>query len=386
MAKSTKIIVFRSSIGQTGQTSIANLVGLDLAKNGKYVAILELSKYTGMSTFINKNLGNLKNDLKTCLIDPKKVKNNLVESRHCPRLMYISQNAKSTASDLASYNSSNIDEIVGQMYGIFDYIFIDLPSEIDDVAVVRVLSKSFTYKIDHHVVVITENVLALKKLNDYDNLIAKSMSNIRERAKTTLVVNKSKGRYAPLFEPYLSELPYSEIVNLVGIINVEEFPYLCNEGDIYSLGNTKEAKEFFGSINILAKIIEEDVEGVGVSRSIKTSKTLRKAKMGTRLFNINKKNKKSDNKKSDGGLFGGNKQKKPKRQSKKSGKKGIKSGNMNNQTPNQANFGQGNPINSGQYGSNIPDQPVGNVFDNNFNNNNYNNNNYNNYNDYNDYQ
>ena len=373
MAKNTKIIVFRSSIGQTGQTSIANLVGLSLAKSGKYVALLELSKYTGMSTFINKNLGNLKNDLKTCLIDPKKVKNNLVESRHNPRFMYISQNAKSTASDLASYNSSNIDEIVGQLYGIFDYIFIDLPSEIDDVAVVRVLSKSFTYNIDHHVVVITENVLALKKLNDYDNLIAKSMSNIRERAKTTLVVNKSKGRYAPLFEPYLSELPYSEIVNLVGIINVEEFPYLCNEGDIYSLGNTKESKEFFGSIDILSKIIEEDVEGVGVSRSIKTSKTLRKAKMGSKLFD-NKKSK-GNNKSSSGGLFGGKKTKKPKKQKEKRQKKG-KRGKQSRNPQGQANFGQGNPINSGQYGGNIPDQPVGNVFDNNFNNN------YDNYNNY----
>lgn len=373
MAKNTKIIVFRSSIGQTGQTSIANLVGLSLAKSGKYVALLELSKYTGMSTFINKNLGNLKNDLKTCLIDPKKVKNNLVESRHNPRFMYISQNAKSTASDLASYNSSNIDEIVGQLYGIFDYIFIDLPSEIDDVAVVRVLSKSFTYNIDHHVVVITENVLALKKLNDYDNLIAKSMSNIRERAKTTLVVNKSKGRYAPLFEPYLSELPYSEIVNLVGIINVEEFPYLCNEGDIYSLGNTKESKEFFGSIDILSKIIEEDVEGVGVSRSIKTSKTLRKAKMGSRLFG-NKKSK-SNNKPQSGGLIGGKKSKKPKKQKEKRQKKG-KRGKQPRNPQGQANFGQGNPINSGQYGGNIPDQPVGNVFDNNFNNN------YDNYNNY----
>lgn len=373
MAKNTKIIVFRSSIGQTGQTSIANLVGLSLAKSGKYVALLELSKYTGMSTFINKNLGNLKNDLKTCLIDPKKVKNNLVESRHNPRFMYISQNAKSTASDLASYNSSNIDEIVGQLYGIFDYIFIDLPSEIDDVAVVRVLSKSFTYNIDHHVVVITENVLALKKLNDYDNLIAKSMSNIRERAKTTLVVNKSKGRYAPLFEPYLSELPYSEIVNLVGIINVEEFPYLCNEGDIYSLGNTKESKEFFGSIDILSKIIEEDVEGVGVSRSIKTSKTLRKAKMGSRLFG-NKKSK-SNNKPQSGGLIGGKKSKKPKKQKEKRQKKG-KRGKQPRNPQGQANFGQGNPINSGQYDGNIPDQPVGNVFDNNFNNN------YDNYNNY----
>ncbi len=374
MAKNTKIIVFRSSIGQTGQTSIANLVGLSLAKSGKYVALLELSKYTGMSTFINKNLGNLKNDLKTCLIDPKKVKNNLVESRHNPRFMYISQNAKSTASDLASYNSSNIDEIVGQLYGIFDYIFIDLPSEIDDVAVVRVLSKSFTYNIDHHVVVITENVLALKKLNDYDNLIAKSMSNIRERAKTTLVVNKSKGRYAPLFEPYLSELPYSEIVNLVGIINVEEFPYLCNEGDIYSLGNTKEAKEFFGSIDILAKIIEEDVEGVGVSRSIKTSKTLRKAKMGSRLFN-NKKSKGKNNTSSNGGLFGGKKSKKPKTQKPKKQKKDKRDRKSKN-PQGQTNFAQGNPINSGQYGGNIPDQPVGNVFDNNFDNN------YDNYNNY----
>lgn len=374
MAKNTKIIVFRSSIGQTGQTSIANLVGLSLAKSGKYVALLELSKYTGMSTFINKNLGNLKNDLKTCLIDPKKVKNNLVESRHSPRFMYISQNAKSTASDLASYNSSNIDEIVGQLYGIFDYIFIDLPSEIDDVAVVRVLSKSFNYNIDHHVVVITENVLALKKLNDYDNLIAKSMSNIRERAKTTLVVNKSKGRYAPLFEPYLSELPYSEIVNLVGIINVEEFPYLCNEGDIYSLGNTKEAKEFFGSIDILSKIIEEDAEGVGVSRSIKTSKTLRKAKMGSRLFD-NKKSKDKNNKQSNGGLFGSKKSKKPKKPKTKKQKNG-KRYKQPRSPQGQTNFAQGNPINSGQYGGNIPDQPVGNVFDNNFDNN------YDNYNNY----
>lgn len=374
MAKNTKIIVFRSSIGQTGQTSIANLVGLSLAKSGKYVALLELSKYTGMSTFINKNLGNLKNDLKTCLIDPKKVKNNLVESRHSPRFMYISQNAKSTASDLASYNSSNIDEIVGQLYGIFDYIFIDLPSEIDDVAVVRVLSKSFNYNIDHHVVVITENVLALKKLNDYDNLIAKSMSNIRERAKTTLVVNKSKGRYAPLFEPYLSELPYSEIVNLVGIINVEEFPYLCNEGDIYSLGNTKEAKEFFGSIDILSKIIEEDVEGVGVSRSIKTSKTLRKAKMGSRLFD-NKKSKDKNNKQSNGGLFGSKKSKKPKKPKTKKQKNGKRDKQPRN-PQGQTNFAQGNSINSGQYGGNIPDQPVGNVFDNNFDNN------YDNYNNY----
>lgn len=364
MAKNTKIIVFRSSIGQTGQTSIANLVALSLAKNGKYVALIELSKYTGMSTFLNKNLGNLKNDLKTCLIDPKKVKNNLVESRHSSKFMYISQNAKSTASDLASYNSSNIDEIVGQLYGIFDYIFLDLPSEIDDVAVVRVLSKSFTYNISHQIVTITENVLALKKLNDYDNLIAKSMSNIKERAKTTLVVNKSKGRYSPLFEPYLSELPYSEIVNLVNVINVEEFPYLCNEGDIFSLGNTKEAKEFLGSIDLIAKIIDNELEGVGVSRSVKTSKTLRKAKMGSRLFNSDD----SKSKKSDG-LIGKGKNKSSKKDKppkQKRGSRGKKNKNQSLADDNQyAN--QGNYTNGGQY-NNMPGNTNGNVFGNNYDN------------------
>ena len=65
-------------------------------------------------------------------------------------------------------------------------------------------------------------------------------------------------------------------------------------------------------------------------------------------------------------------QKKPKTKKQKNGKRGKQPRNPQGQT----NFAQGNPINSGQYGGNIPDQPVGNVFDNNFDNN------YDNYNNY----
>ena len=96
--------------------------------------------------------------------------------------------------------------------------------------------------------------------------------------------------------------------------------------------------------------------------------------MGSRLFN-NKKSKGKNNTSSNGGLFGGKKSKKPKTQKPKKQKK-DKRGRKSKNPQGQTNFAQGNPINSGQYGGNIPDQPVGNVFDNNFDNN------YDNYNNY----
>lgn len=332
MQKQTKIISFHSPLSQTGQTSIVNLVGCYLAKQDNYVAILELSKYTGMSVFLNKKLGNLKNDLKTCLIDPTKVRNNLVESVHSNKLFFLSQNSKSTASDLTSYNSKNIDLIVEQLMGSFDYVLIDLPSEITDVAAVRVLGSNFKFKIDHRVITITENVLALKKLNDYDNMISRSVSNRDKREKTTLVVNKSKVRYSPAFEPYLTGLPYTEIVNLVNVPYVEEFPYLANEGNIFSLGRTKEAKQFYGSTDMIARIIEEDIEGVGISRSVKASQSKRKVQ-NTNIFDMlgkkgkkkgkkskppkqgkTPKNSKNNKNKKQGGLFGGKGGKKPKQE------------------------------------------------------------------------
>lgn len=340
MQKQTKIISFHSPLSQTGQTSIVNLVGCYLARQDNYVVILELSKYTGMSVFLNKKLGNLKNDLKTCLIDPTKVKNNLVESVHNSKLFFLSQNSKSTASDLISYNSKNIDLIVEQLIGSFDYILIDLPSEITDVASVRVLGSNFKFKIDHRVTVITENILALKKLNDYDNMISRSVSNREKREKTTLVVNKSKVRYSPAFEPYLSGMPFTEIVNLVNVPYVEEFPYLANEGNIFSLGRTKEAKQFYGSTDMIARIIEEDIEGVGISKSVKASKSKRKVQ-NTNIFGLlGKKDKKKKRKPTKPARK--NSKAKPNRN--KKGNKGLfkrkNNQNVQQNTDQQFNFNQ----------------------------------------------
>lgn len=343
MVKTSKIITFHAPLSQVGQTTIVNAVAYSLAQQGNYVVILELSRYTGMSVFLNRGLGNLKNGLKQCLIDPSKVSDNLVESRVNPRVFYLCQNSKATASDLVSYNQSNIDNIITELQGAFDYILVDLPSDINDPAVVRVLSSEFSHEISHRVSVITENVLALKKLNDYDNIIFQSVTNTSKREKTTLVVNKSRNRYSPAFEPYLSGMPYSEIVNLINLVEVDEMVYLCNEGNLLSMGKTKEAKEYLSSIDMISKIITDGIEGVGVSRSSKVSKTQRKMDRANISSSKNKGKKFS--------LFGGKKGTKAPKAPKPPKKNRFNKKN-NKQENNQMNFG-----NQDANFGNVPNSP-----------------------------
>lgn len=304
MAKDTKIISFISGLPQSGQTTIANLVGLSVANQGKTVLLIEFSKYTGMSVFLNGSLSNKTSSLKNVLIDPSKAKDNIISSRNHKNLFYICQNIKSSFSDLDSYNANNIDLVLKEVLGIFDYVFLDLPSDFSDIALNRVHHSTFNHKINNRFIIMNENVLSLKRLNDYDNAFIKSNANISEKKKATVIVNKSKNRYSPIFAPFLSDLPYTNVVNLVNVIDVPEYTYLCNEGKLLNLGNTKEAKLFLSSIDMIAKILLEDLEGIGVSRSKSVDLSVKKVKRANLLSfggSVNKSKKEKTSKKSKKG-------------------------------------------------------------------------------------
>lgn len=327
MILQSKIIAMYSSLAQTGQTTNATMLGLALAKKNKYVLIIEFTDNTGMSTFLNKGFGEFKRNLANCVKAPDRTKKNIIKSGHSKNLFYIAQNRYNTIEEMHSYPPENIDKMVSEVTGLFDYIILDLPSNPKNKATLRVLGGNFNHKIHHRIYGINESALSVKLLNDIDAVLAKSNGTKADgRFKTTLVVSKSRSRYSSFLEPYLQTMENSDIVNIVNVLEVPEMVYLSNEGNIFDIGKTRESKEYLTDIERLADIIEHDKMGVGMVQ-VKATKTELKRK-GARLGDEAVQGEVKQKKK---GLFNfGGKPKQPKQEKKQSPPKG-KGGKQNRQ-------------------------------------------------------
>ena len=292
----SKLLVVHSPLAQSGKTTIANLLALELAEKDNLVLVIEINPVTGYSIFLNKRVGEMKRNLKKVLVNPMLLNDNIQKSYHNSNAFFISQNLHDSILDMETYNPENIDKIVTLAKRNFDYIIIDLQSRLLDLATIRVLGANFTHEIDHHITVIDENILSYKVFNDTNELLSQQVTGKR---KTTLVINKSHTMYSSFVTPFLKTLPQSDILNVVDVPEVTEFKFVANEGNIYNLGNTKESKAFFDSITLLGEIILEKKAGIGIDLNSRQKKENIKTEKRTGRIKGKSADEKSEDKKKE---------------------------------------------------------------------------------------
>lgn len=279
-----KIITFYSPIPQAGKSTLASFLGLGLAEKGKKVLIIELSNVS-FSIALNQRMDESTKCIYKALLDPDSAPLNVIQSRLSNNLFLLSQHSRSKLTDLIEYNSENIDIIVGKFIDSFDYIFIDLPSQITDIATIRVMGERFKYPISHTFLIGTENLQCYRMLNDIAIFFKESTSNYYTNTTNIIsfVINKSKDIYKNYIVDYLKTLPKYEISNVVTFPFHEDLEIKCNEGTINILENTPLNKEFKSSIDIAMTIIENNIVGVGTGK--KKKETSRNKKLKSNLKN-----------------------------------------------------------------------------------------------------
>ena len=287
---SAKIITMHNPIPKTGQTTVANLLGMSLAEKEKFVLLIEMSECTGYSVILNKSIDRVFSSLKSALLLPNKTQNNILKSIYNPNFYFLANNYENTIKDLKDINITSIDKVVKQVSNTFDYIIIDLPSNPYDESTKYLLSKSML-AINHHIEVIDENVMSVKLLNECGNIFSEIQRDNNIKINTTLVVNKSMGRYSKLYEGHLRNIPFYNILNIVNIPYIQEYTYVCNEGNMLSIGKTAESRELKSSIQLLKKIIQKNADSVGMITTRNVSENEIKKKSKTSLFNFSKSDK-----------------------------------------------------------------------------------------------
>lgn len=278
-----KIITMHSPTSKTGQTTLANLLGTSLANKDRFVLLIEMSNCTGYTVILNKSMDRVFSSLKTALINPNRTSNNLLKSIHNPNFYYLANSYENTMSELADVNIVNIDKIVKEVSNTFDYIIIDLPSDSYSQATTHLLEKS-SITINHHIEVIDENVMSVKLLNETANIFYGNSYDQSKKLLTTLVVNKSLGRYSKMFEGHLKNIPFFEIENIIDVPLISEYTYLCNEGKLLNLGKSSEAKELVSSIKVLTKVIEKQAKSIGMITQREISDTSIQKNVKSNIF------------------------------------------------------------------------------------------------------
>lgn len=278
-----KIITMHSPTSKTGQTTLANLLGTSLANKDRFVLLIEMSNCTGYTVILNKSMDRVFSSLKTALINPNRTSNNLLKSIHNPNFYYLANSYENTMSELADVSIVNIDKIVKEVSNTFDYIIIDLPSDPYSQATTHLLEKS-SITINHHIEVIDENVMSVKLLNETANIFYGNSYDQSKKLLTTLVVNKSLGRYSKMFEGHLKNIPFFEIENIIDVPLISEYTYLCNEGKLLNLGKSSEAKELVSSIKVLTKVIEKQAKSIGMITQREISDTSIQKNVKSNIF------------------------------------------------------------------------------------------------------
>ena len=295
MAKQMKLIVFNSPVHQSGQTLLANLMGLRIASKGKLVLLVELDTFFATSNLIHKRVGRAKESLKAVLERVDTISRNIVRSPLDTRFYYIAQPTYASSMDMTSYNVESIDNLITIAKESFDYMIIDAPSSVTDLASTRIFSKSFTHKIDKVVKVLTEDVKSFAMLKDSDTLFTKTTP---ETYPTDIIINKSHYMYHDYLEKEFITLNKFKVEN---VFNVCEMPNLYlnyNEGDIYGLGYSKIAKEFLSNIDVAADALYLGEVGIGIN--VNKAESIKEARVdGAKLFKKRKDDFKTEVKEND---------------------------------------------------------------------------------------
>ena len=146
-----EIILTLSPSTKTGSTTLATYLANALVDPGsnELVLLIEWTKFTGRSVFLNDNTEESIKALSTVVYDKTTLSNNLNTSKYNRNVYYLCQNMFSNPIDMNNYVDTTIVNILKEIksMGGFKYVILDLPSYTEPIKN-TILSKSFPFEIN----------------------------------------------------------------------------------------------------------------------------------------------------------------------------------------------------------------------------------------------
>ena len=248
-----KLITVMSPQTQVGKTTIANIVGEKLAKDN-LVLVIDLCRNGSYLPFLHRNLDEKYKSLLPVLIDPNKLNINAIQDKKLSNLFYLCTNLTDKPYAMDKVAPKNLDIMIDKALSTFEYVILDLPTELKDPLTNRVLKQSeFPHKIHYNIIVIDENAQTLFKLNEYNSLLLES--NLK-RTKSVLAVNKSKYIFKINIIELLGTMKAFECSHIQEIKDVTDFHLRVNNGEVNIL-DSKMQKQFHKDIDNLVKALIE---------------------------------------------------------------------------------------------------------------------------------
>ena len=259
-----EIILTLSPSTKTGSTTLATYLANSLvdAKSNSLVLLIEWTKYTGRSIFLNSNTEESIKSLSTVVYDKTTLSNNLNTSKYNRNVYYLCQNMFSNPIDMNNYIDSTIINILKEVksMGGFKYVILDLPSYTEPIKN-TVLSKSFPFEINSIFSVIDEDAISFKHMKDMTELIKLTNPKIHN---TTYIINKTSEYYVDYLNRYTGNDIFPAI-NLLKVPYIENMTDNCNRGSIYSFGDSKKFKELTSTVLMMKDIVENKTAGYGLT-------------------------------------------------------------------------------------------------------------------------
>lgn len=261
-----ELILFLSPTTRTGTTTLSHYLANSLVQDDskELVLVIEWTKFTGRSVFLNSNTTETNKQLSTVVYDKSSLNNHLMASSYNRNVFYICQNMYSHPLDMDKYLETILIDILKEVRLLtgFKYVIIDLPSYFEPVKN-SVLSKSFPFPINSIFSVLDEDAISFKHMKDfteYMNLINTPIHN------TSYIINKTTEYYVDYLNKYKG-------TDLFPAINLLKVPYInqmtdnCNRGAMFSFGNDKQFNDLMVTIDTMIDIVKNKRAGYNLSFS-----------------------------------------------------------------------------------------------------------------------
>ena len=262
-----ELIVFLSPAPRTGSSTIAHYLANTLVeeKSKELVLVIEWTKYTGRSIFLNSNTTEHTKQLASAVFDKDTLSNNLCTSKYNRNVYYLCQSMFSSPVELNNYLDTSIIEILKEVkaLGGFKYVILDLPAYLEPVKT-TVLSKTFPFKINTLISVLDEDAKTFKDMKDLTEVV-NYIGEVNPH-NTTYVMNKNTQYYVDYLNKYTGTTLFPAC-NLLNSPYMEKMTDNVNRGDIYAFGEDKKFKEFLYMVQCLNEIVTENLVGFGLNFS-----------------------------------------------------------------------------------------------------------------------
>ena len=274
--------VFVSPNTKTGTSTIANYVALNIAKKTKeLVLLIEFSRYTGRSIYMQRQVAEKRRSLKNVVLNPSDftvLQENIMLSKNDSNLYFLSMNLYEDFLEMKTYTSTSLTRLISNAKNYFQHIVIDLPSNFEEPVTGATFSDTFDHKIDNIFMVLDEDALTYKLLYDFSSVLR--LGNVQP-LYVTYIVNKITKHYIDFIENHLT-IPLVRPLNLVKLLWIPEMVDCCNSGSMLHIGLSGSAGNFLKNIGQITDIAlsgqkgTKPITGVG----IKSSKKERNIKEG----------------------------------------------------------------------------------------------------------